>query len=220
MKKFAFGMAIAGLAAALVLPSTTAVAAGKGKAKTKKLAKDPVGDWGANVDPSISPIGDALGQDITGASMGSDKKNLTFVIELNSLPPSGGAPEVSRYQWEFNVNGNAFELDGKFSNYSRGACDPTSGQCPPPRDPGMQPFMLRGNCVSGTVITCEELGFVKANFDAAKGTISIPVPLKMIKAKKGSKVFGGTITTSPSAFFTVSAGPNDTLSVTKTYKIR
>ena len=215
MKRFSIAIAVAGLAAALVLPST-ATAAGK----SVKLGTDPAGDWGANVDPTISPIGDALGQDLTGASMSQDKKNLNFVIELNSLPATGGAPEVSRYQWAFNVNGNAFELDGKFSNYSRGACDPTSGQCPPPRDPGLQPFVLRGNCVSGTVITCEELGFLKGQFDAAKATITIPVPLKLIKAKKGSKVFGGTLTTSPAAFFTVSAGPNDTLTATKTYKIR
>jgi len=214
MKKFLIGMLIAGLAAVFVLPSTS-VAAGK----TKRLAKDPAGDWGSNVDPTISPVGDALGQDITGASMGRNKKNLNFIIELNSLPPNGGAPEVSRYQWAFNVNGNAFELDGKYTNYSRGACDPTSGQCPPPRDPGMQPFMLRGNCVSGTVITCEELGFVHATFDADKATITIPVPLKTLKAKPRSKVLGGTITTSPAAFFTASAGPNDTLTISKIYKI-
>ena len=214
MKKFGIGLVVAGLAAALVLPSTPAAAG-----KLVKLGSDPAGDWGSNVDPGIGPIGNALGQDIIGAAIGSNKKTVTFVIQLNSLPPNGGAPEVSRYQWAFNVNGNAFELDGKYTNYSRGACDPTSGQCPPPRNPGMQPFMLRGNCVSGTVVTCEELGFVQGKFNATKASISIPVPLKLIKAKAGSKIFGGTITTTPSAFFTASAGPNDTLTMGKTYKI-
>ena len=214
MKRTIITTAVAALAVALVLPSAPASAG-----KTVKLAKDPAGDWGSNVDPTISPLGDALGQDIIGAAMSSDKKNVNFIIELNSLPAIGWAPEVTRYQWEFSTKAGAFELDGKFTNYSRGACDPTSGQCPPPRDPGMQPFMLRGNCVSGTVVTCEELGFIQAQFDAAKGTITIPVPMKAIKVKRGSKVLGGAITTSPAAFFTVNAGPNDTLSVIKAYKI-
>lgn len=219
MKKILTAVMTAGLIAALVLPSSTAVAAKK-KGKTVKLGKDPVGDWGANVDASISPLGDALGQDLTSAAMSNDKKKLNFIMGLNSLPPNGGAPEVTRYQWAFNIDGNAFELDGKYTNYSRGACDPTSGQCPPPRDPGMQPFMLRGNCVSGTVVTCEELGIVQASFDADKGTITIPVPLKSIKAKRGSRVIGGTLSTSLSAYFSANAGPEDTLTVTKTYKIR
>ena len=217
MRKFIVAALAAGLVAAFVLPASTATA-GK-KARIVKLGSDPAGDWGENAGAPLGPLGDALGQDITGAGMGADKKTLFFVINVNSLPPNGGAPEVSRYQWAFNVGGSAFELDGKWSNYSRGACDPTSGQCPPPRDPGMQPFVLRGNCVSGTVITCEELGFVQGQFDAAKATITIPVPLKLIKAKPGSKVLGGTITTTPAAFFTASAGPNDTLTLVKTYKI-
>jgi hypothetical protein len=218
MKKILIAALTAGLVTALVVPGSVATAAKK-KAKIVKLASDPAGDWGANVATELAPIGDALGQDIVSASMGADTKNLNFVIGLNSLPPSGGMPEVSRYQWAFNVNGNAFELDGKYTNYSRGACDPTSGQCPPPRDPGMQPFMLRGNCVSGTVVTCEELGFVKGTFDAGKATITIPVPLKMIKAKARSKVIGGTITTTPAAFFTANAGPADTLTITKIYRL-
>jgi hypothetical protein len=220
MKKIVIAALIVGLTAAFVLPSSVATAKKKKKkGGVVKLGSDAAGDWGANVDANISPLGDALGQDLTGASMSSDKKNLNFIFELNSLPPIGGAPEVSRYQWAFNVGSGAFELDGKYTNYSRGACDPTSGQCPPPRDPGMQPFMLRGNCVSGTVITCEELGIVQATFDAAKATITVPVPLKLLKAKSGSKVLGGAVTTSPAAFFTASAGPEDSLTVTKAYKI-
>jgi hypothetical protein len=154
------------------------------------------------------------------------KSTVNFVIQLNSLPPWGGWPEVTRYTWGFILDGEVRELDGKFLNYTRGVCDPTSGQCPPPRDPGMQPFFLRGNCTTtGNVTTCEELGVVHAAFDPAKGTITIPVPLKLLGAKPGSKIqggttiFGGSISAAPSAFLSSGNGPADSMTVTKTFQV-
>ncbi len=176
----------------------------------------------------ISPAGDALGQDLVEAQIGmADKETVNFVITLNSLPPIGGAPEVSRYTWDFHVDEEFTELDGKFTNYSRGVCDPTSGQCPPPRDPGMQPFMVRGECETNeaNVTLCKELGIVQAEFDAGKATITIPVPLELINAKPGSKIepgtniFGGSISAAPSAYFTSSVMPLDTMLVTKTFVV-
>lgn len=212
------------------LGSSSAVAAKKKvKPGPKVVAKDPAGDWGA--DPQLAPVGDALGQDLVGATIAmKDAKTVNFIIKVNSLPPVGGVPEVSRYWWDFAVGKNLFELDGKYTNYSRGACDPTSGQCPPPRDPGPQPFLLRGDCaaVEGTaVISCVEKGIVQANFDPAKGTITIPVPLKLIKAKPGSKIgptasfstVGGPITAAPAAFVTNGSFPLDSMIQTGTFVI-
>lgn len=216
----------AALVASLVT-GTSAVAKGKGP-KPVKVGTDNAGDWGEAVQPGIGPIGDALGQDLTGASISFDGKNVNFVITVNSLPPTGGAPEVSRYTWDMMVNGEFLELDGKFTNYSRGVCDPTSGQCPPPRDPGMSPFFIRGNCAANeaNVTICEEIDIVQGVFDAAAGTITIPVPAEKIGVKKGSKIapgtniFGGSISATPSAFFTSSAMPLDTLTVTKTFVVK
>lgn len=214
------------------LVGAAAPASGKGK-KNKSgpqvVGEDDAGDWGANTDPTLAPLGDALGMDLTSASIGMNGKDtIDFIIGVNSLPPTGGTPEVSRYIWDLNVDGNFVELDGKFTNYSRGVCDPTSGQCPPPRDPGLQPFMVRGNCsaVEGTnVTTCEELGIVQAVFDAAEATITIPVPMELIKAKPGSKInpdvniFGGSIAAAPSAVLTYGDFPMDTLSVMKSFTV-
>jgi len=179
-----------------------------------------------------TPLGDALAQDLTTASIGGDAKTITFQIGLNSLPPSGGIPEITRYVWSLQVDGNYVELDGKFTNYSRGACDPTSGQCPPPRDPGMYPFLIRGNCTSvegQSVTTCEELGIVSATFDTATATIQIPVPASLIKAKPGSKITvgnstftttaGGPIVAIPSAFVSNTASPMDTMQITGTFVV-
>ncbi len=216
-------------AGALVGPAESAK---KKKSGPVVVGKDDAGDWGANVDPGIAPVGDALGQELVGAAIGvsEDGEALNFIFQLNSLPPSGGAPEVSRYTWDFTVDdGDRIQIDGKFTNYSRGVCDPTSGQCPPPRDPGLQPFLVRGNChVEALVATnftiCEELANVQAIFDPAEATITVPVPMEAIKAKPGSKIAGtmGTfsmVNAAPAAFATYGSFPMDGLITTKTFVV-
>jgi hypothetical protein len=231
--KFPAAIAIAALiAGALVAPAGVANAKKKkAKAGPVVVGTDPAGDWGSATDPTIAPLGDVLGQDLVEARIEPGEQGiLNFVIQMNSLPPSGGAPEVSRYVWDFMVGDEFTELDGKFTNYSRGACDPTAGSCPPPRDPGLQPFLVRGNCTiandTGTTLTtCEEIGIIQASFDAAKGTITIPVPLELIGAKPGTKItgganiFGGSVSASPAAFVSSTAMPLDTLTVAGTYTV-
>lgn len=224
---FAAVAVAAAISASFSSPTDVAFAAKK-KAGPKVVGTDPAGDWGAAMDPNISPLGDALGQDLIEAAIAMDGTDtIIFVIKVTSLPPWGGWPEITRYTWDFNVDGEFTELDGKFTNYTRGACDPTSGQCPPPRNPGLQPFFVRGNCqFIDAVMVCEELGVVQANFDAGKGTITIPVPLDLIQAKPGSKIkrgdniYGGSISATPSAFFSTDGLPLDTLDVTRTFVVK
>ena len=194
------------------------------------VGTDPADDWGTNVDPTIAPFGDALGQEVVEAAIEpADKGTLNFHIKLASLPASGGTPELTRYVWTMMVDEELLQLDGKFSNYSRGACDPTAGTCPPPRDPGQGPFSVRGNCTDngGAAVTCEEIGYVNASFDAASATITIPVPLELLGAKPGSKIGHGIqpgsnfqgVSAMPSAFFSQGNLPFDEMMVTKTYVV-
>jgi hypothetical protein len=225
-KKLLVPLAAVVAAASMLMPFATAQAAKKSGPVV--VGTDPEGDWG---DGSNTAAGDALGQDLTTATIGmADASTVNFVIGLKSLPPVGGAPEVSRYTWDFTVDGTALELDGKFTNYSRGACDPTAGSCPPPRDPGQQPFLLRGECTEQatpamTLTLCQELAKIQAVFDADAATITIPVPVEALGAKPGSKIvgiagtFGGTISAAPAAFFTRSDFPMDQLFTTKTFTI-
>jgi hypothetical protein len=91
----------------------------------------------------------------------------------------------------------------------------------------MSPFFIRANCEANeaNVTICEETGTVEAVFDAAAGTITIPVPLELINAKHGSKIgpgtniFGGSISATPAAFVTSSAMPLDTLTVLETFVV-
>lgn len=224
-KKLLVSLTAAVAAAAMVMPLGAAQAAKK-KAGPVVVGTDAEDDWG---DGSNTAVGDALGQDLTSATIGmADAATVNFVIGLKSLPPAGGAPEITRYTWDFAVDGEHLELDGKFTNYSRGACDPTSGHCPPPRDPGLQPFLLRGNCATDTTLpinltVCEELAKVQAVFDPAAATITIPVPVDALGAKPGSKIsgiagtFGGTISAAPSAFLTSDSMPMDLMVTTKTF---
>ena len=205
-----------------VLPGMSSVAAKP--AGPTEVGTDPADDWGSNAGAPAAP-GDFLGQELTGAAIGVDGKNLNFVIKVNSLPPWGGIPEFSRYNWDFTVNGNAWQLTGGFTEYLRGTCNPLhTGACPPPRDPGMTPFMLRtGPCTVGA--DCFLHGIYSATFDTATGEITIPVPMADLKAKPGSKIgpgastFGGTIYAAPAAMVSNTAFPADIMIITKTYSI-
>ncbi len=211
-------------------------------AKKKKASKgplvvgtDPDNDWGANSDPTLQPLGNMLGMEMTEAVIGMNKdgKSVDFVIKLKSLPPTGGFPEIPRYTWDFTVDGEGLQLDGKFTNFSRGVCDPTAGCLTAggqPKNPGLQPFFLRGKCgvtplVAVNFTTCEELGTFAGVFDAAAATITISVPLEAMKAKPGSKVgpgqgtFGGSISAAPAAWGTLSSFPMDTMILDKTFQV-
>ena len=218
------------LLAAVLAASATTAQAGKAP-KPTVVGTDAAGDWGANQDATISPIGEAMGMDLLEASIAkADAKTLNFIIKVSSLPPNGGTPELARYVWSMSVDGDLVQLDGKWTNYSRGACDPTSGSCPPPRNPGMSPFMVRGNCgdTGANVVACDELGIVQATFDSATATITIPVPLELLGAKKGSQIALGSEPTSgftgiwaiPSAFVSQASMPLDALMISKVYTVK
>lgn len=229
MKKLIIALLAALSIAALLVPSVSAK-----PSKPAVVAKDDAGDWGSNVDPAAAPLlgaaGAAYGQDLVEASIAKDGANINFVIKVAGLPPTGGIPEFARYSWDFTVNGEAFGMSGNFTDYARGVCYPAhTNSCPPPKDPGTQPFYVRqGPCTIGTggLGECNLVATAKATFDAAAGTITIPVPAEAIGAKAGSKigpgvnsVFAATIYAAPAAVTSNSAGPHDTMTSTVTYKV-
>lgn len=216
--------AFALLVLAGLIPAGTATA--KAAPKPQVVGTDPGDDWGTNAEPTLAPLGGPLGQELVEASIGmADAKTVNFVIKVAMLPPWGGWPEISRYNWDFTANGTAYQLTGGFTEYARGTCNPLhTNYCPPPRDPGMQPFFVRqGPCTVGA--ECHVLDIVHATFDAGSGTITIPVPLSLIKSKPGSKIgpaastLGGGVYAAPAAVVSYAALPNDTLTVTKTFVV-
>ncbi|HVF53398.1 MAG TPA: hypothetical protein VNC78_07280 [Actinomycetota bacterium] len=229
LKSMTAVLAIAALAGG-ALSAPAASAKPKKKSGPVVVGVDADNDWGSSVAPEAAALGDAAGMELIEASIDApDKETLTFVIKVKSLPANGGMPEAVRYTWDFTVDGELFELDGKWLNYTRGACDPTNGQCPPPRDPGMQPFLLRTNCAPNAtvsnLIVCEERAVIQGVFNPGEGTISIAVPREAIDAKPGSQIVGGTntvggnLSAAPAAFVSTANLPYDVLVMSKTYVV-
>jgi hypothetical protein len=228
MKKLTIGLVLVLSLAALFVPSASAK---KKAAGPVKVATDAEGDWGDNVDATLAPAGAALGQDLVEASIAmADAKTVNFIIKVTALPSTGGIPEFARYSWDFTVNGDAFGMSGNFTDYARGVCYPLhTNSCPPPKDPGAQPFFIReGPCTIGTggLGECNLVATAQATFDTATNTITIPVPLDAIGAKPGSKigpgtnsVFGATIYASPAAVTANANGPHDTMTATETFTV-
>lgn len=221
----ALAVALAGVSTA-VADTADSAAAAAGPVPAVTVGTDPVGDWGGGGDAAAA--GHVLGQDLLSAAIGMpDAKTVEFVMEVSFLPSAGGVPEATRYTWNFEVDKRPFELDGKFTNYSRGACDPTSGQCPPPRDPGPAPFLLRGDCVTGdgNVTLCKELARLSGQFSPGDRTIRVRVPGELLGTspcsvvRGGANLFGGSVSASPSAFFSSSAAPLDTLDIGKAFQV-
>ena len=122
MKKLSLFALALSLVGALLAPNGLA-AAKKKPAGPVVVATDAAGDWGANVDPTIAPAGDVLGQDLVEASITmADAATVNFVIKVGALPPSGGIPEFARFGWDFTVDGDAFAMSGGFTDYLRGVC--------------------------------------------------------------------------------------------------
>lgn len=226
------------LAGALVAPGSGAFAKAKKKKKAGPVVvgTDVADDWGANVDGSIAPAGDALGQELVEAQMAmADAETVNFIIKLNSLPAPGGVPEVTRYGWDFSVDEEAMLISGAFTEFIRTFCYPLHSDptCPPnvgdPQQSLNAPFFVRqGACTVGTsgVADCRVLAVVASTFDPATGTITVPVPLEVIGAKPGSKIaplanssFGGTIYAAPAAVVASPNAPHDVMVVTKTFTV-
>lgn len=231
MKKVTLSLLVLALAAALLAPSASAAPKGKAKSGPQVVATDVADDWGSNVDAAIAPAGNALGQELVEASIVmADMSTINFIIKVNSLPSSGGVPEFTRYGWDFTVDGNAYAMSGGFTDYVRGICYPLhAGTCPPPSDPGTQPFFVRqGACTVGaeSLSNCTLVAKVKATFDAAAGTITIPIPLEVIEAKPGSKIgpgtnaaFSTTIFAAPAAGISSAQFPHDAMMATGTFVV-
>lgn len=230
MKRFLVSSLLLGLLAA-ALPLAPATAADP----PVVVGTDPKDDWAFGVAGNpvpVPPLGNLLGQDLVEASIGmAEEPNVVnFIIKVTSLPPPGGMPEITRYIWDVTVDGNFLSIDGKYSNYSRGTCDPTAGTCPPPRDPGPAPFFIRGDCEQVENVTvCKELGKVQGKFDAASGTITIPIPLELLRAKPGSVIgpgldsfaeqMGGSIMAGMSAWVTNATMGHDAMTMTSSFVV-
>jgi opacity protein-like surface antigen len=186
MKKFFSLALVAGLA---VLPLSSAHAA----AKPTQVFTDVAGDADNGQGLGASIPG---GFDLVSGTVAQNGANIEFTATHADMPPSGSLPEGFRFLWAFGVGKAQYRLTVKSADI--GKPDLEAGQTTERvgRVDATGHFRLEGNCTSTVVgalnaINCQPLAYVEGHFDPATMSFTAIVPMKLIKAKKGSVIAPG-----------------------------
>jgi hypothetical protein len=128
----------------------------------------------ASAAPAIKTLGEDPANDappaldLTYLQAGAIGKNLEIRIGIaNMLPVIGGYPQAPGIEWIFKA--------GKRSFLAEAYVDNTEG--------AYLLYEIKGD-------TFEEMGNIEGTYDPADGYLSLLVPLKLIGAKKGTKIAG------------------------------
>ncbi len=187
MRKLIASLVAAGLITGLV---------GAASAAPKQVMTDTAGDAG-NQDSGI-PGADQAGFDLVAASIDKVKTNLEFTVEHAAMPPNGALPEGFRFLWHIMVNAkDEFRFTVKSADIGKPDVIAQNGQ------DRVGQVWLNGvfrleTCAEEplpavlTLVNCKTVEYLDGKFDPAAKTFTIIVPLKLIKAKTGSTIAGGT----------------------------
>lgn len=161
--------------------------------KPVNVFEDPAGDADAGQGLGQSLPG---GWDLLGGAIAKNGADLEFTVTHADMPPIGSVPEVSRFLWNFTVNGTPYRLTVKSADI--GKPDVVGGQT---TDRVGQVdvaghFRLEGECVTDASlplqrVNCPPLAYLEGSFDPASMSFTVIVPMKEVKAKPGSKIGPG-----------------------------
>ena len=176
----------------------TVGAIGLAEAKPITVWEDASADSGLARDGGPIAGMEQLGFDLVSGSIERVKTDLVFTVTHSAMPPIGTLPETVRFMWAFAVDGESYRVTGKRVEIGKpNPIDQSNtdqiGQVYPD---GF--FRLEGDCGTtatvGTVrfIDCTTLGYLDGAFDPASKTMSFSVPMKSVKAKKGSSITAGS----------------------------
>ena len=180
----------AGLTLGMLLGAVASVSAAP---KPVTVFEDAAGDAdvGQGAGQSIP-----AGWDLASGSIAKNGANLEFTVVHHDMPPVGSAPEMSRFLWNFTVNGEPYRLTVKSADL--GKPDVVGGQTNDRvgRADVAGHFRLEGECVTDSSlpvgrVNCPVLGYVEGSFDPAAMSFTVLVPMEMVKAKTGSAVGPG-----------------------------
>jgi hypothetical protein len=206
MKGFKVVAATVAVAMMVVAPSLDAGAAKKRKKKAKPkpitVMVDPSGDAGNAFQGVPVPVATEGGLDLTKGVIFQKGKNLLFTAEHAAMPDSGSAPEGFRLVWGLVVGGEVFQMSVKAVDVGKPDVVATvltqSPQGAERVGTVYQGVARLEQC--GTEATpaisfskCEVLSYHTATFDAAKKTASWEIPMKDVKAKRGTVISGGGV---------------------------
>lgn len=135
------------------------------------------------------------GWDIASGIVEKKGKNLEFTVTHHDMPPVGSAPEVSRFLWNFTVNGAPYRFTVK--SVDLGKPDIPAGQTTERvgRVDLQGHFRLEGECgenaVGVTFVNCPPVAYLDGTWDPAAKSFTVILPLKTVKAKVGSAIGPG-----------------------------
>ena len=182
----------------LLVTMLVAARAGNAGAKATTVFEDPVGDAGLSSQSQPVPGADQAGFDIVSGSIEKVKSDLNFTVTHAAMPPSGALPEGFRLMWHFSVDGKQYRFTIKSADI--GKPDPLSG---PNGQERLGQLYLEGAFRLETFEDGQTVGtltmpvytvvaMLDGVFDPAAGTVTVTLPMKVVKAKKGSAIAGGT----------------------------
>ena len=188
MRKLAVAVLAGGLLAGLL---------GNASAAPAKVITDAAGDAGIESQAVAIPGFDQAGFDIVGGTINQAGANLEFTAEMAGMPPNGALPEGFRFLWHFDVGSTQYRLTIKSADIGDPDVLAGSGTERVGRVDVNGHFRLE-TCASEalpavlTLINCDAIEYVEGAFDPASKTFTAIVPLKSLKAKKGTVVKPGT----------------------------
>ena len=180
---------------ALVLAGGLLIAAmGPVQAKPTQVWEDAAGDAG-NQDSGVPGV-DQLGYDLVGGAIEKKGKNLNFVVTHAAQLPIGTGHEATRFMWAFNVGKGSFRITAKMVDIGKPNPMTQDGADRIGKANAQGFAKLEGDCATtatpaANAINCATLAEIPVTFDAAAKTITVEVPMKLVKAKKGSVITGG-----------------------------
>ena len=134
------------------------------------------------------------GFDLVSGAINKAGANLEFIVTHADMPPTGTLPEGFRFLWAFNAGGTDFRITAKTADI--GKPDLLAGQTNERvgRVDAQGHFRLEGDCKAGETvgtlqpINCQPLAYVEGAFDPAAKTLTVVVPMKLLKAKAGTVI--------------------------------
>lgn len=187
----------------LVVPALEAGAAKKKAApKPMTVMVDPAGDAGNAFQNVPVPVATEAGLDLTKGIIGQKGKNITFTAEHAAMPASGSAPEGFRLIWGLVVGNELFQMSVKSVDVGKPDVvgtvllqDPQGEERVGTVYQGVARLEQCGTVESPAISfsACKALGYHKVTFNAAKKTASWSIPMKDIKAKRGTKISAGGV---------------------------
>lgn len=138
------------------------------------------------------------GFDLVSGTIVKNGTNLEFTVTHADMPPAGSLPEGARFLWAFSVGANSYRITAKSADIGKpdllaGQTTDRVGQVDPTGH-----FRLEGDCKTGepigvlTPTNCAPLAYVEGAFDPATKSFTVMIPMKDVKAKKGSVIAAGS----------------------------